>query len=127
VLLVDDHAVVRQALRMMLGREPDIDVVGEAWNGRVAIDLARQLRPDVVLMDVCMPVLNGVQATRTIHAEHPGICVIGLSMYDYMGEAMRDAGAVDYVTKSTAPEELVLVMRACYARSQEELPPEAAA
>ncbi len=127
VLLADDHAVVRQALRMMLEREPDIEIVGEAWNGRMAVDLARQLRPEIVLMDVMMPVMNGVQATRAIHAESPALCVIGLSMYEHMGDAMRDAGAMDYVAKSTAPQHLVGVMRSCHRRRQAELPPEAAA
>ena len=129
VLLVDDHTIVRQALHMMLRHEPDTEIVGEASNGREAVDLTRQLQPDVVLMDLTMPIMNGIQATRAIHAEFPGVCVIGLSMYDRdeQAEAMRDAGAMGYVTKAAAPAELLIAMRACYARLCEELPPQAAA
>jgi DNA-binding NarL/FixJ family response regulator len=129
VLLVDDHTILRQALCLMLGSEPDIEIVGEAGNGRQAVELTRDLQPEVVLMDVAMPEMNGIEATRIIHAEQPDVCVIGLSMFehDQQGEAMRDAGAKDYVTKSAAPEELLTVMRGCYAQLREDLPPAAAA
>jgi DNA-binding NarL/FixJ family response regulator len=127
VLLVDDHTLVRQALGTMLQHEPDIEVAGQAADGNQAVELTRQLQPDVVLMDVHMPGMNGVQATRTIHAEFPGVCVIGLSMADrdQQAEAMRDAGAMDYVTKTAAAEELLAVMRGCYARLRDDLPPAA--
>ena len=129
VLLVDDHPLVRHALGRVLAIEPDIDIVGEAANGQQAIALTYQLHPDVVLMDVSMPVLDGIQATRAIHAEMPGVVVIGLSMFlhDQQVAAMRAAGARDYVAKSAPPEDLLGVMRACYARLHEERPAAAAA
>jgi DNA-binding NarL/FixJ family response regulator len=128
VLLVDDHTVVRQALRTMLESEPDISIVGEAANGQEAVELTRDLQPEIVLMDISMPEMNGIEATRFIHADAPAICVIGLSMFthDQQGEAMQDAGAMDYVTKSAPPAVLLTVMRGCYARSRKELPPAAA-
>jgi DNA-binding NarL/FixJ family response regulator len=128
VLLVDDHTVMRQALRLLL-EEPDIEIVGEASNGREAVAFTRHLQPDVVLMDVSMPTMNGIEATRAIHAEWPQICIIGLSIHgeEAQAEAMRDAGAMDYVTKSALHEELLLVMRGCYARLRDDLPPAAGA
>jgi len=116
VLVVDDHTVVRQALALMLSQESDIEVVGEASNGKTALELARSLKPDVVLMDVNMPVMNGIEATRAIHGEIPGISVIGLSMYEKNEQAtpMFDAGAVGYVSKSDAPDILLAAIRACY-------------
>ena len=127
VLLVDDHFLVRQALAALLAGEPDIEIIGEAGDGKVGVEMTRELRPDIVLMDLSMPVINGVQATRAIHATHPDVCVIGLSMFDrdQQAETMRDAGAMDYVTKSAAPEELLTVMRGCYNRLREDLPPAA--
>jgi DNA-binding NarL/FixJ family response regulator len=125
VLLVDDHTIVRQALAVMLQGEPDIQIVGEASNGREAVEFTRHLQPDVVLMAVTMSMMNGIDATRAIHAEMPGVCVIGLSMslHDQQAKAMRDAGAMDYMAKSAPPEEMLVVMRACHARLHEELPP----
>ncbi len=118
VLVVDDNAVVREALRMLLENERDINVVGEAENGAEAIDLARELRPEIIIMDVNMPVMNGVDATRIIHAEAPQICIIGMSMYERTEQAatMRKAGAMRYVEKN---EELLPVLRACYRRAGE--------
>jgi DNA-binding NarL/FixJ family response regulator len=129
VLLVDDHTVVRQALRLLLEAEPDITIVGEASNGREAVELTRDLQPEVVLMDVRMPEMDGIEATRIIHADAPTICVIGLSMFDHdqQGEALRDAGAMDYVTKNAPAAAVLTVMRGCYARLRVELPPQAAA
>jgi DNA-binding NarL/FixJ family response regulator len=129
VLLVDDHPLVRHALGRVLAIEPDIDIVGEAANGQQAIALTYQLHPDVVLMDVSMPVLDGIQATRAIHGALPATCVIGLSTFppDQRAEAIRDAGAKDYVSKGAPVNELLLVMRAWYARLHEDLPRLAAA
>jgi two-component system NarL family response regulator len=129
VLLVDDHTILRQALRLMLGSEPDIEIVGEAGDGREAVTLTHHLQPDIVLMDIGMPVMNGIEATRAIHAESPGICVIGLSMFEHhqQARAMRAAGAMEYVTKSAPPDQLVTVMRACYQQMRRRLPPQAAA
>ncbi len=129
VLVVDDHSIVRQALAAMLAQEADIEIVGDAANGQEAVALTRQHSPDVVLMDINMPVLNGIEATRAIHAESPATCIIGLSMFerDELAEAMRDAGAMDYVTKSVPPDEMLVVMRGCYARLREDRPPDLAA
>ncbi|HSC71314.1 MAG TPA: response regulator, partial [Candidatus Methylomirabilis sp.] len=118
VLVVDDHAVVREALAGMLGQEPDIQIVGEAWDGKLAVELVRQLRPDVVTMDINMPVMDGVKATRAIRAEFPAVRVIGLSMFDEAGQArvMREAGAAEYLSKSGPSEALIAAIRACVTR-----------
>jgi len=109
VLLADDHAVMREGLAGLLGEEPDIEVVGEAPDGKEAVRLATALLPDVVLMDVSMPGLDGVEATRAIRKDHPDIRVIGLSTYEEAERAqtMRDAGADCYLTKS-GPAALLL-------------------
>jgi DNA-binding NarL/FixJ family response regulator len=121
VLLVDDHTIVRQALYKLLDA-PDIEFAGEASNGREAITFTRHLQPDVILMDVSMPDMDGIEATRAIHAEWPQVCIIGLSIHDEdaQAEAMRAAGAMGYVTKTALQEKLLAVIRACYARMREE-------
>jgi DNA-binding NarL/FixJ family response regulator len=101
VLLADDHDVIRQGFRLVLGTQPDIEVVGEAKNGREAIEEARRLRPDLVLMDVIMPVMDGLEATRRLKAEMPGVCVLMFTSHEepeYLLEAI-DAGAAGYVLK----------------------------
>jgi DNA-binding NarL/FixJ family response regulator len=127
VLLVDDHIIVRQAVRLLLENESDIEVIGEASNGRQAVELTRRFHPEVVLMDIRMPEMDGIEATRIIHADAPATCVIGLSMFqhDLQGEAIRDAGAMAYVTKSAPTAELLTVLRSCYAQMHR--PPAAAA
>ena len=115
VLLADDHPVMRQGLAGLLGLEKDIEVIAEAQDGETAIRLARELRPDVVLMDVSMPGMDGIQTTRIIHSELPDIHVIGLSMF-HQGEqaaAMREAGAVNYLPKSGPPNAVADAIRAC--------------
>ena len=128
VLLVDDHAFVRRALYMLLD-EPDIEIVGEGATGQEAVDLTRQLQPDVVLMDVSMPEMDGVQATHAIHAAWPHVGVIGLSIHeeDVQAAAMLAAGAVGYVPKTALQEQLLAVMRASHARLREQVPAKAAA
>ena len=113
VLLADDHAVVREGLKGVLGEEPDIQIVGEAAHGLEAVELAAELHPDVILMDVSLPLLTGVEATSAIHAAHPDIRIIGLSMLDdrVHAQEMRDAGAVEYVTKSAPSSELIAAIR----------------
>ena len=108
VLLVDDHTLVRKALAGHIQKNPDITIVGEASDGKAGVNLARELRPDIVLMDISMPVMDGVEATRIIHSELPDTHIIGLSMFesDEQGEAMIDAGAVAYLTKSGPPSAL---------------------
>jgi DNA-binding NarL/FixJ family response regulator len=115
VLVVDDHRVVRQGLIRLLKAEPDIDVVGEAADGRTAVALTRELAPDVVTMDIEMPGMNGIEATRLIHGACPDVCVIGLSIYEeaVLAAAMRNAGAVNYLTKSGPFEDLVAAIRSC--------------
>jgi len=114
ILLADDHAVVRQGFKMILGAQPDMEIVGEAGNGREAVDLAQQLKPDVVVMDVAMPELNGIEATRRLAASVPHARVIALSMHKdsvYVREVLR-AGARGYLLKESGAGDLVAAVRA---------------
>src|ERR1051325_5538982 len=113
VLLADDHTVVRQGFRALLEAEQDIAVVGEAETGRQAGGLARKLRPDVVLMDIAMPTLNGLEATRQILKELPDIKVLILSSYsdDEYVRQLTEAGAAGYLLKQTAAAELLKAIR----------------
>lgn len=108
VVLADDHAVVRQGLKSLLESFSEVDVVGEAGDGLEAVGLAAALNPDVVVMDINMPRMDGIQATRTICQNHPGICVIGLSVRqdNQTEQAMRAAGAAGYMSKESAGGEL---------------------
>jgi CheY-like chemotaxis protein len=119
ILLADDHAVVRQGMAAMLNDEVDFEVVGGAADGQEAVEMTRKLMPEVVLMDMSMPVLNGIEAARIISRELPDIRIIGLSMFDdsERSEAMRDAGAVYYLTKSGPAEELINAIRRMVVRS----------
>ena len=113
VLLADDHDVVRQGFRLVLGTQPDIEVVGEAPNGRQAIEQARRLRPDLVLMDVTMPVMGGIEATRRIKAEMPGVCVLMFTSHEepeYLLGAI-EAGAAGYVLKGAPVSRLIGAIR----------------
>ena len=114
VLLVDDHIVVRDGLARLLQLQSDIQVIGQAADGRQAVDLARQLCPDVILMDISMPILGGVEATRLILAHQPQSRVIGLSMHgeDGVAASMAEAGAINYLPKTTRPDSLVAAIRA---------------
>lgn len=97
---------------------PDLKVIGQAKDGREAIDLAGELKPDVILMDIRMTNVNGIEATRVIHRKYPGNCVIGLSASEDQEHAMvmRDAGASDYISKGCAPSELISAIRECTLR-----------
>lgn len=118
VLLVDDHVVMREGLARLLAMEPDMKVVGEASDGLIGIDKARRLLPDIVLMDISMPNMGGIEATRRICSDLPGVRVIGLSMFEEAerGQAMLDAGAAGYVTKSGPADELLAIIRNVAAR-----------
>jgi two-component system response regulator NreC len=116
VLLADDHTIVRKGLRSLLDGEAEIEVVGEAEDGREALEKAQQLLPDVVLMDITMPALNGLEATRQIKKLFPKMNVLILTMHateEYILPILR-AGASGYVVKQAAPTELVSAIRAVY-------------
>jgi DNA-binding NarL/FixJ family response regulator len=114
ILLADDHQILLQGLRGMLEKHPGFEVVGEAPNGRVAVEMARDLKPDAVLMDVAMPDLNGIEATRQIIGELPRTKIIGLSMHEdplFVREMLR-AGASGYLLKESAFDEVIRALRA---------------
>lgn len=114
VLLADDHTLLRSGIKALLEDEPDIAIVGEAEDGREAVRLAHLLRPNLVLMDIAMPLLNGLEATRQIKREHPEINVLVLTMYDHEEyfRQVLEAGASGYIIKRAAANELVAAIRA---------------
>lgn len=128
ILIVDDHSVVRQGLRMFLSLDPDLEVVGEAHNGAEGVQLARELRPHVVLMDLLMPVMDGVTATATIRRECPEVEVIALTsvLEDSSVFGAVRAGAIGYLLKNTEAEDLIRAIKAA-AGGQVQLSPEATA
>jgi two-component system response regulator NreC len=114
ILLADDHIVMRTGLRALLERQANLQVIGESENGRNAIELAASLKPDVVIMDIGMPILNGIEATKTIVTEHPTTAVIILSMHadeSYVMRALK-AGARGYLLKDSAPADLLSAVQA---------------
>jgi len=114
LLLVDDHAVVRSGLRMLLMSEEDMEIVGEAGNAAEALEAARLLKPDVILMDIGLPDMSGIEATREIRKQQPDAAVVALTIHEdeeYFFK-MLDAGARGYVPKRAAPEELITAIRA---------------
>jgi two-component system response regulator NreC len=113
ILLADDHAVLRSGLKLLLNSEPDMEVVGEASNGLEAVKLAGELKPDVLLLDISMPGLNGQAALKIVKLEHPEIKVLVLSMHEdesYVHEMLK-AGADGYVPKKAADAELLAAIR----------------
>ena len=113
VLLVDDHTVVRQGLRALLNQEEDIEVVGEAQNGREAVQMAAKTSPEIVIMDIVMPLLNGMEGTRQVLKVCPTAKVLVLSSYcddDYVQQT-TEMGASGYLIKQTAANDLVLAIR----------------
>ncbi len=128
VLLTDDHQVVRQGIRMVLDLDPELEVVGEASNGEEALRLARRLKPDVVLMDLVMPVMDGVEATGEIRRELPETEVVALTsvLEDASVTGAVKAGAIGYLLKNTGGDELRRAIKAA-AAGQVQLAPEAAA
>jgi DNA-binding NarL/FixJ family response regulator len=114
VLLADDHGVVRKGLRFLLERQPDMEIVGEAGDGREAVRMAEATEPDIVIMDIAMPLLNGIEATAQIVKRSPRLGVIILSMHsdeDYLLSALN-AGAKGYLLKESAEEDLVRAVHA---------------
>jgi two-component system, NarL family, response regulator LiaR len=127
VLIADDHGVVRQGLRMFLSLDLELAVVGEAENGEEALLMARELKPDVVLMDLLMPVMDGVEATKAIRNELPDVEVVALTsvLEDTVVTAAVRAGAIGYLLKDSEPEELHRAIRGA-ADGQVQLAPAAA-
>ena len=120
VLLVDDHAIIREGLRSLLEKEPNMEVIADTDNGRKARDLVRELSPDIVIMDITMPGLNGIEATRQITAESPHVKVIALSIHSkrrYVAD-MLSAGATGYILKECLFDELVQAIQAVVAGGQ---------
>ncbi len=116
VLLADDHTIVRKGIRSLLDAEEDIEVVGEADNGREAMEKAEESQPDLVLMDHTMPIMNGLEATRQIRQRYPDIQVLILTMHtneEYLFQFLQ-AGAAGYLVKESAPNELVAAIRAIH-------------
>jgi two-component system response regulator NreC len=116
VLVVDDHTIVREGVRILLEAQPDIQVVGEAADGEDALTQVRELQPDIVLIDLAMPRLNGLEATRAIKRDYPQIYVIALTMYEsdeYFFQVLN-AGASGYVLKKAASSDLLAAIRAVH-------------
>jgi DNA-binding NarL/FixJ family response regulator len=127
-MLVDDQALFRESLALLLNTQPDLSVVGEAANGAAALELVAQIRPQVVLMDLRMPILDGIAATQRLRAEHSEIQVIALTTFDDNADvfAALRAGAIGYVLKDVSGETLFAAVRAA-ARGESLLPPSIAA
>jgi two-component system, NarL family, response regulator LiaR len=113
LILADDHPLLRQALRNVLERYPDFEIVGEASNGEEVIELVTKLVPDVVILDINMPVINGIEATRRIKASHPDVAVLVLTVYDDIPHILGviEAGAAGYLTKDVFGEDIVNAIR----------------
>ena len=121
VFFADDHTVMRQGLIRLLSGLPDIEIAGEAANGSEVIEMVRQLQPDVIVMDVSMPMINGIEATRHIKTEMPNICVIGLSMRNdaQVKQSMQQAGAEYFLSKTASTAEL---LKAIYGAANKKRP-----
>jgi len=117
ILLAEDHVVVREGTRQLLEREQDLEVIGEAGDGEEEVRLASQLKPDVIIMDVSMPKLSGVEATKRIKALLPLTIVLVLTGYDYDEYifSLLEAGAAGYLLKDVSGDELISAIRAVYA------------
>jgi DNA-binding NarL/FixJ family response regulator len=128
ILITDDHGVVRQGLRMFLSLDPELEVIGEAENGEEAVAMARDLKPDVVLMDLLMPVMDGIEATGIIRRELPDVEVVALTsvLEDVSVSGAVKAGAIGYLLKNTEAQDLGRAIKAA-ADGQVQLAPEAVA
>jgi DNA-binding NarL/FixJ family response regulator len=116
IILTEDHVVVRQSIHQFLDHEHDLEVVGEAADGEEAVKLAMLRKPDVIVMDVSMPKLNGIEATKQIKASLPGIAILALTAYDYDEYifALLEAGAAGYLLKDVSGQELIEAIRAVH-------------
>jgi DNA-binding NarL/FixJ family response regulator len=112
-MLVDDHKVMREGVAILLNEQPDIEVIGQAGNGREAVSMARRLQPDVIIMDVAMPIMGGEEATRKIKTHLPQTRIIGLSLSEEAAVAhkMKRAGAERYISKADPSETLLAAIR----------------
>lgn len=121
ILIVDDHQALREGLKVILQLEPDFSILGEAEDGKQAIKLAQALAPDVIIMDIDLGEMHGIQVTEQILACQPDICVIGFSMHadPDLAKAMRKAGAKAYLSKSDSPDQLISAIRNCQESSEE--------
>jgi DNA-binding NarL/FixJ family response regulator len=114
ILVADDHAIVRQGLRLLIDNQPDMEVIGEAADGKAALDLAIAVKPDIVVMDVSMPGMSGLIATRSLKRQQPTIMIVALTRHEddtYLEELLR-AGASAYVLKQSAPSDFLKAIRA---------------
>lgn len=113
VLIVDDHQIICEGIHCILENQTGIEVVGEATSGLIAVEMMRALHPDVILMDISMPGMNGIEATRIITRENADVRIIGLSLHmeEDMAAVMLDAGACAYLSKSGSPEALISTIR----------------
>jgi len=129
VLLADDHKMFRYALRLILEKEPNIEIVGEAGDGQEMLALAAKVAPDVVCMDISMPMMDGIDATRRLLAINPSVKVIGLSAYadQYYVMEMMNAGAAGYITKAESVEEIMRAINTVYHTQKKYLCPDVAA
>ena len=118
VLIVDDHAILRDGIRSLLDRQEDLEVVGEACNGREGVEQVEKLKPDIVLMDIAMPVMNGLEATQQIKKDYPEVKVLILTQHDnreYVAPLLQ-AGASGYVLKRSGGREVVMAIREVYSQ-----------
>jgi two-component system response regulator NreC len=116
VLVVDDHTIVRDGICILLGLAGDVEIVGEASNGKEAIEMVKKLKPDVVIMDIAMPIMNGIEATRRINKEFPEIKILALTQYsnkEYVYPII-EAGAKGFISKTAASSELASGIRSIY-------------
>lgn len=113
ILIVDDHQAMRETLKTLLAEDPGIEIAGEAANGKEAIEMAKEIKPDMIIMDIAMPVMNGIDATKILHIEMPKIKIIGLTMYSnrHFINSMMDAGAVTVISKDMLYQEILLAIQ----------------